>query len=471
MYDYFARGDREVGNVFRIRNFNSAAFQASNYTNGFVDVGIYTVETAARGGIFQLCGDPNAPLVGVPGPCPYNVIYNTLDNLRPTERPPIIVSNDASPDQRMIVTVLASFALAVTLIMGFLIFRNQNHGLVKVLQPVLVSIVFLGAVLGIIRAFLFLVPVSNAVCKADIAVGHLAVFLVFSTLCVKTWRVKRLMIMTTIAKVKITNTDALLRIGGIVFGLTVYLIIVLVVGNATVLIAEVDANNQITYNLFCGEDIPDLQSSLFAIEACLILAVLNYAQSIRTLPGAVNESNTISLVSLCVLAMAAIRFLLPILTKLPTSTQRFVTALEFIIAVFMVTAGMYGHRIIQALQGQKVSNSYRIGGTDEVATQKAVLEKAAKAAIKAVSSQQRVELGTTQLQFWHAFITALSTDEAFSSSNSSVNDQNELLAVEGASAAERIKKYRETVLKEAKRIANDESKSKMASKKGSSINT
>ena len=213
MYDYFARGDREVGNVFRVRNFNSAAFKASNSTDGFVDVGIYTVETAERGGIFQLCGDPTALLIGVPGPCPYSVVYNTFDNSRPTERPPTIERNDASPAESLIVIILASFALAVTIIMGLLIFRNQNHGLVKVLQPVLVSVVFLGAVLGIIRAFLLLAPVSKAVCMADIAVGHLSVFLVFSTLFVKTWRVKRLMIMTTTAKVKITNTDALLCIG------------------------------------------------------------------------------------------------------------------------------------------------------------------------------------------------------------------------------------------------------------------
>ena len=160
------------------------------------------------------------------------------------------MSNDADPEQRMIVIILGSFALVVTLIMGFLIFRNQNHGLVKVLQPTLVSIVFLGAVLGIIRAFSFLAPVSNAVCNADVAVGHLAVFLVFSNLCVKTWRVKRLMIMTTIAKVKITNTIALLRIGVLVFGLTVYLLIVLLVGKSTILIAKDDSNDQITHYLF-----------------------------------------------------------------------------------------------------------------------------------------------------------------------------------------------------------------------------
>lgn len=215
----------------------------------------------------------------------------------------------------------------------------------------------------------------------------------------------------------------------------------------------------------------ELQSSLFAIEASLILAVLNYAQSIRTLPGAVNECNTISLVALSVFALAAVRFLLPILTTLPSSSLRFVAALEFIFAVFMVTVGIYGFRLFQVLRGQKVSNSYRVGGTDEVATQKAVLEKAAKAAIKAVTSQQRVKLGTTQLQFWHAFITALSTDEAFSCSSTSTNSKNELLAVEGASAVERIKKYREGILREANKASRDENKSSMQSrlKVGSSI--
>lgn len=76
-YGYYARGDREVGHHYRIRNFNADAY-AVNPNSSFVQVMVWSVENGVQScDSWMDCSD---------------VIYNTVDNSMPSAYPPYTFS-------------------------------------------------------------------------------------------------------------------------------------------------------------------------------------------------------------------------------------------------------------------------------------------------------------------------------------------------------------------------------------------
>jgi hypothetical protein len=225
--------------------------------------------------------------------CPYSVVFDTVDNSPPPERPPLIVIEHSSQTNRQAVLGIAIVGALIIVFVFAMIAANMTHGLVKSIQPLLVYVVLVGELFAVARALLILSPPTDAVCKAEILVGHLAVFCAFVALYVKTWRVNALMIMSTLKKIKITNEDALKMTGLGIAGLCVYLIITAAVGDSHRAYSETDIANQLTDTYYCEETYPAIQYSLYVVEAVLLIAVLNYTWSIRSLPGAVNESHPI----------------------------------------------------------------------------------------------------------------------------------------------------------------------------------
>ena len=88
-YNGQASGDREEGNVFAVYNFQDSAYDATKGANGFVQVGIWSLE----GGGFVPCTAANRGLLTVQGAalCATTISYRTANNAMPLDTPATIV--------------------------------------------------------------------------------------------------------------------------------------------------------------------------------------------------------------------------------------------------------------------------------------------------------------------------------------------------------------------------------------------
>lgn len=428
VYDFFARGDRESGNTLLIYNFNEADYDRNNTSGGMVVVGKYRVEEGDQS-FFQLCGDTTVDqyngLDATKGAsaiqCPFNVQYRTADNTPPPERSPTIKIDTTSEGNITAVIVVAAFGISATLFIAAVLLFNSKNPLVKSIQPVMVSITLTGEFVAAVRALLLVAPLSNSICKAEIAVGHIAFLLVFVVLLIKTWRVHSFMVTSAVRKVNFTTQDSLKAVAAIMSVFVAYLIVVLVVGNSTVVYSETDIANQLTDTYFCSEAVPSLQMALCIAEIVMLGFVCNYAFAVRSLPGAVNETYTILAGTVAVGVLGIAVFMASQTGSLGPIYQRFLSAMAFAIAAALTSWLFYGHRVFELVRKPKIAILKKKSGegapspndaAEEGAEEKKKLVKTARDALKRLKEEAaKAQLCADQIAFWYGTLSALSAHE------------------------------------------------------------
>lgn len=274
IYSNYAHGDREVGNVFSIMNFDAAKY-ATNGPNGDVmtEVFLWTVED----GITEI-REP---------------VYNTKGNTPPEDQNEDIMVEMTSIQKDVVMAfgilcVLWSFALLVFLI----VFREAK--VVKAAQAKMSLLVVSGGILAGGRVINAAMAITDATCTAGLWLGHIGFFLVFGTLLVKTWRIHRLLL-AGLKKVKISETYVLCMMGAGLGFLVVYLALLTAVGRPQESANCTLESNQETCLKFCSFERTEFHTVLFALEAAVLIYGAYLCYGTKGAPDSINEAKFIAL--------------------------------------------------------------------------------------------------------------------------------------------------------------------------------
>ena len=188
-------GDRSTDAIYKIQNFSPDAF-TDDHTgkSGFVTVGGWTVK---GGNKFTA-----------------DVIYNTIDNSIPTDLPPVIILT-MLPLQATILKCFGIILLVTSVIIGMTLRCYRETKLVRSIQFRMQCIMIFGALCGAARVFFGTTKVTDVNCSATMWLSHLAFWMIFAPMMLKTWRVYRIVNCRNI-KTSALREVYILRIFGII---------------------------------------------------------------------------------------------------------------------------------------------------------------------------------------------------------------------------------------------------------------
>ena len=335
--------------------FNLAAYNSNN-SFGFVKVGHW-----ARNGLsplYQLCNGTSV-LLGPVEPCIYSVIFNTPNNAPPEDHPPALYIEVANPKGLF---VFGTILIGLLLVVAAVVYAYRTESVLKMAQPVMLLIIIFGELIAAIRVIITGLDLSDSVCKAQDALGHLAFWMVFGPYVLKLWRINRVMNVTTLMKVKVTIFDTLKYFAYIYACMILYLIISLAIVDTNLTFVDIFQNNQKTRYTTCSEIGPQALAEvpLNIIEVLWVLYCIWLGYSVKELPGAFNEFYP-ALFSAVGLAVMATFLVLGIIfpTAKPTDF-RYTTGVVYGVVVIWTTINLVCYRTLLAVLGYKVTNDYNI---------------------------------------------------------------------------------------------------------------
>jgi hypothetical protein len=199
----FGEGDRRTGVTYTILNFSPEVYgRDPSGISGFVTVGGWTIE---EGNVFT------APIT-----------YNTFDNSVPSDLPPAIKLT-MLPFQATILMCFGSILLLIATIFGLTLFYARATKLVKSIHYRMQCIMIFGAICGAARVFFGTTKVTDVNCSASMWLYHVAFWMIFAPMMLKTWRVHRIVNNRTLELVKVTENSILGIFGAILLFIVAYL--------------------------------------------------------------------------------------------------------------------------------------------------------------------------------------------------------------------------------------------------------
>jgi hypothetical protein len=235
-----------------------------------------------------------------------------------------------------------------------------------------------------------------------------------------------------------------------------------------------DIANQLTDTYSCSEAVPSLQTALCIAEIVMLAFTLYFAYSVRSLPGAVNESYTI-LAACTVIGIVGIAAFMAIETKsIEPVFERFLVSILFAILTISTPCLLYGRRVSELLHRPKVAikkNGHDHGATHDVfeegGAEKQQLVKAARDALKKLKAEEdRAQLCADQISFWYGTLNAISAHQYEShESKSNASASEAKAAMDHSRNVSKSLKDMKVAQKKAKISAN---KASRVSKAGSS---
>jgi Receptor family ligand binding region/7 transmembrane sweet-taste receptor of 3 GCPR len=196
-------GDRSTDAIYKIQNFSPDAFKIDTTGgSGFVTIGGWTV----KGGN-KFTAKP---------------IYNTADGSVPTDLPPVIVLT-MLPLFATILRCLGIVLLVTAVIIGMTLRCYRKTKLVRSIQYRMQCIMIFGAICGAARVFFGTTKVTDVNCSASMWLSHLAFWMMFAPMMLKTWRVHRIITNRTHLKFTLREVYVLRLFGAILLFVVAYL--------------------------------------------------------------------------------------------------------------------------------------------------------------------------------------------------------------------------------------------------------
>lgn len=274
IFSNYGQGNREVGNVFSIVNFDVNEYVLSGPNGNFmVEAFHWTLE----GGTVQT-GNP---------------IYNSPDNTVIQDGRPDILVEMTSVQKSVVMAFGVLCVLWSSMLFIFLlVFREAK--VVKAAQAKMSILVVSGGILAGGRVINAAMSITNDTCTAGLWLGHIGFFLVFGSLLVKTWRIHKLL-QAGLKKVKISESYVLgIMVAGIAF-LCVYLVLLTTIGKPQESVHCTLQSNQYTCLKFCSFNHPEFHTVLFLLEACLLVYGAYLCYGTKGAPDSINEASFIAM--------------------------------------------------------------------------------------------------------------------------------------------------------------------------------
>lgn len=417
---YYGRGDREEGLHYRIKAFDAPTYLVT-LNDSFVDIGSWDTTHG-----FQKCSDQSEFRC-------VDMVYNTNNDQPASDTPPDIIVV-LLPGERGLLISLAVLVLLVAFGIFGVIFKHQKSKLIKASQPVMLYFIIFGEVLAAIRVLIAALPISDASCISGLWFGHLAFTIVFGALLIKTWRVHRIVNNTTLKRVKITGHDvARIMLFGIMF-IVIFLTVLTVVGHPHQSSTSTTTSNQTTREIRCGIVHPQIHTTLFAIEAVVLVIGARLCYAVKDVPDAINESKYIASAMTVILMMCCLVFPIVFLISLSHPIQQLIASLSFAVGALMTMAIFLGPKLLRLYIGDQENKSARnhgpsnSTGADAKIVPKSEPQKNVEAGViyaadmlKSMSSDEKVRLCMEQINIWRASLLAIEEKNTGSGSGSNNN--------------------------------------------------
>jgi hypothetical protein len=249
---------------------------------------------------------------------------------------------------------------------------------------------------------------------------------VFGAMTIKTWRVYKIISNNSLKRVKISNWDVM-KMTMTLVGLTVvYIIIVQTVGQPQVSEKIVTVSNQSTYYTTCSFKYNEFQTTLYVLEAIMIVYGWRVCSAAKDAPSAINESQPISSAISMIAIISVIVLPLISLIQLDTSAICIFASLGFWAASTISTTLVFGPKLFILLQGKdidwaadqkKEAKNYRFGNTEsKVSNEDVALINFITEHMHGKSVDEKYAICQTQIDWWKKMLVTL--EEKRTSENS-----------------------------------------------------
>jgi hypothetical protein len=277
----YAEGDRMTGVKYGIYNFQPDLYWADSAgSSGLSLVGKWESETGVL-----TCGETS----GLSETC--QIVYNTADNSIPSDTAPDILLK-LSPQLQKVLYAVAGILFTMVFVFFALLMVFRRSKLMKMSQMYMLVVVLVGGAIGAARVLVGGMLPSTAVCTGQFWTGHLAFWLIFGTLGVKTWRLHKV-INATLKRIKITENYVLRIVLLSVMIVVVFMAFSTKYGCPQIDFAVTYSNNQETRELQCSMVHAEFQIVLFVVEFMALVVGARMCWITRNVPDAVNESKYI----------------------------------------------------------------------------------------------------------------------------------------------------------------------------------
>jgi hypothetical protein len=330
------------------------------------------------------------------------------------------------PGIRGFLIFLAAFGLFLVVFLGIFFFFYRSLRIIRASQPPLMAMVLVGEALAAIRVVNGTRNETDSVCDANAWLGHLAFVMVFGGLCLKMWRVDKIINQKSFKRVKITDFDMFIRAMIAIIFIVGFLIAITVAGKPYAELRVDNIRNTDYYITECKQEIVHIESALFAIEAVFLLWGIRLCNATKDAPSTVNESLIISISASIIIVIAGVLIPVIYLLELDAVTVSILSGLGFSFAQIFTTATLFipnalaiftgkhepdkNKIVANAFAGNMVSPDGRSSDSYDAAA-KVLLQACAKA-MHNLSPDERCVLGHNQIDYWRGILLRL--DEAHS---------------------------------------------------------
>lgn len=357
--------------------------------------------------------------------CGCTPVYNTQRNTIPEYKPDPVYSKMSSGLQTLLILFFVVSLVTVLAFTGILIYYRKKR-IVKATQPAMLFFILLGSVFACMKVIIGSLELTDSVCIADRWLGHIAFFMVFGALSVKTWRV-HMIVNSSMRRMKISSRNVIYIIFGLIISLLIYLAVFTSLGSPYVLLKiRDDGAQKQTFLYSCDDHIPAFSYSLYGVEALLIISGGYFCYSTRNVPDAVNDSKNIAsavyiIILLCCLITPIVFFL-----NLEPTVSSFLVGMSFAIATVSANVSLFTAKVFLLFEGadldtklnlirpkkdgekKEEGNSNPKVATDD-STQELLIDSTlpTKKIISGMKHEAKIDLCHQQLSRWQQFLLQL----------------------------------------------------------------
>lgn len=330
----FGYGDRDKGINFDLLNFDPNLYCPSGKTGGIQTLGLWSVDT-----------DYTAYSASIS-----KAVYRTEDNSVPKDSPPSITSDITTSSQNILIA-LAVITLITIFAFSCVLYYYRKNKLLKASQPMMMVIVLVGALFSVSRVLSGSNPIDDSVCVSNVWFGHLAFAMVFGSLVMKTWRI-HLIVNTGLKRVKVTPNMIMIAMGSLVSFFAVYLVVLTAVGDPHKEFIYRDlGKQQIMLLPYCVEKYSQFSSTLYCIEACMILQGARLCWWTKDVPDAVNDSKNVAMAMYAIMFISSVVFPIVYLLGLDPAVAALISGIGFAIGTLTALIVLFGPKTWLLWQG------------------------------------------------------------------------------------------------------------------------
>lgn len=370
LYQFMASGDREEGFYYSIHNFQEAAYDKTAVTGsgGFVQVGLWNLE---EGGLTR-CTATNQNDLSVDSTgagtvaCATSIQYRTKDNTAPKDAPPpiLVVMDEAT---RTFLLFFGALTMLIVLVaLGVTALRRRTK-LMRSSHVHMVWATLAGCACAAGRTIVSGVLSSDDVCRARFVLGHLSFFATLLPLVWRMWRLTYLSNYKGLTRSKVTPRFVLQVHCAVMALVALYIGIAAGVGQPHQSWTRSEVANQYTHISVCTLTRSEFETTLFAVEAAVVIFANKVAQGVKSVPDLAQEKAYYSLAMTVIFAVCILLWPIVALINLPISIQELIAGIGFFIAPLAVVFLILGPKFYAVFTDDEAAKfivSVRVKPTD-----------------------------------------------------------------------------------------------------------